>query len=133
MVAGVSDLRAGVERRVARRPSGSDDIDVVVRLHNREAVVTVSGRVTIDSSPYLRSPLLQLLQSCVPAAVLIDMTAVVYLDSSGIITLLEALTLARDLAVKLRLQGLSGQPRMLAEITELATIFASANCRVVFS
>lgn len=119
---------------VADRGSiATDETQIVVAQRASETVVTVAGRVTIDSSPYLRSALLRLLKERRGAVVVIDMEGVTYLDTSAIATLLEALALARQVSVKLRLEGMRGRVRMLAEMTELATIFAAAGSEVVFS
>ena len=95
--------------------------------------VAVSGRVTIDSSPHLRSLLLQLIRKETSQTVTIDLSKTSYLDTSGIATLLEALKAARRHPVKLRLVGVSGQVKMLAEILELAQSFRAAGSEVVFS
>jgi anti-sigma B factor antagonist len=113
-------------------PIETEQMSIVVTQNPPESVVTVTGRVTIDSSTYVRSTLLRLLEERRSAVVLIDMSAVTYLDASGIGTLLEALRLARQVSVKLRLEGLTGQARMLAEITEIGAIFTSAGSEVIF-
>jgi nicotinate-nucleotide pyrophosphorylase len=51
---------------------------------------------------------------------------------SGIATLLEALKAARERSVKLRLTGMSGQARTLAEIAQLDTIFRAWGSEVEF-
>ena len=73
-----------------------------------EAIVSVSGRVTIDSSPQLRAVLLQLVQEQAGAVINIDLSKVPYMDSSGIATALEALRSAQDRFVTLRMVGVSG-------------------------
>ena len=96
-----------------------------------EAIVTVSGRVTIDSSPQLRVVLLQLVQEQAGAVINIDLSKVPYMDTSGIATVLEALRSARG-SVKLRMVGVSGQVRMLVEATQLAEVFQVSGSEVVF-
>ena len=97
-----------------------------------EAIVTVCGRVTIDSSPQLRTVLLQLVQEKVGAVVNIDLSEVSYMDTSGIATVLEALRSAQDRSVALRMVGVSGQVRMLVEATQLAEVFRVSGSEVVF-
>ena len=62
----------------------------------------------------------------------IDLSAVSYLDMSGIATLLEALKAAHERSVKLRLAGMSGQARALAEIAQLDTIYRAWGSEVEF-
>ena len=94
--------------------------------------VAVAGRTTVDTSPYLRSVLLGLLRRCTAPVVVIDVSALSYLDMSGIATLLEALKAARERSVKLRLTGMSGQARTLAEIAQLDTIYRAWGSEVEF-
>ena len=114
-------------------PIGTHEITLVVVERASETVVTVTGRVMMESSPYLRSLLLRMLKNRRSTAIDIDMARVTYLDTSGIATLLEALKLSRSNSVKLRLAGISAQPKVLAEITELAAVFAAAGSEVLFS
>ena len=53
----------------------------------------------------------------------IDLSALSYLDTSGVATLLEAARVASAQGVRLRVIGLIGEPRMLAQIAELDVIF----------
>jgi len=110
----------------------SGEITVHIRPSGAEVNVAVAGRVTVDSSPDLHSALLDLLHRNAAPVVVIDVSAVSYLDMSGIATLLEALKAARQSSVKLRLAGMSGQGRILAEIAQLDTIFRAWGSEVVF-
>ena len=97
-----------------------------------QSIVTVTGRVTVNSSPHLRSVLLELLRRGAQPVVVIDLLAVSYLDMSGLATLLEALKAARARSVTLRVMGMTGQSRMLAEIAELDKVFQSVGSEVEF-
>ena len=97
-----------------------------------EAIVTVCGRVTIDSSPQLRVVLFELVQEKAATVVSIDLSEVSYMDTSGIATVLEALRSAQDRSVALRMFGVSGQVRMLVEATQLAEVFRVSGSEVVF-
>ncbi len=57
------------------------------------------------------------------AVLVIDMSGLSYLDTSGVATLLEAAHVASAEGVRLRILGLSGEPRMLAQIAEIDHIF----------
>ena len=119
---------AGVEE--IRLESGEITVHIVPG--SEPLTVAVAGRVTVDSSPNLRSVLLGLLRRATAPVVVIDLSAVSYLDMSGIATLLEALKAARERSVKLRLAGMSGQVRTLAEIVQLDTIFRAWGSEVEF-
>ena len=109
------------------------DIDVLVTRKDSQAMIVVAGRVTVDTSPHLRSVLLRLLRRDAGDVVVIDVSKVSYLDTSGFATLVEALKAARECSVKLRLVGVSGQVRVLAEIVELTRIFEFFGSEVAFN
>jgi anti-sigma B factor antagonist len=64
--------------------------------------------------------------------VIVDLSALSYLDMSGVATLLESLKAASERSVKLRLAGMSGQVRTLAEIAQLDTIYRAWGSEVEF-
>jgi len=94
--------------------------------------VAVAGRVTVDSSPNLRSTLLDLLRREAAPVIHIELSGVSYLDTSGLATLLEALKAAHGRSVILRVTGISGASRTLAEIAQLDTIFREWGSQVEF-
>ena len=94
------------------------------------ATIRVAGRVVIDTSPQLRTALLNEIRDRAGSALVIDVAGVTYLDTSGIATLLEASQLARACAVRLRVSGLTGEPKLLADITELGRIFSALGSEV---
>lgn len=111
---------------------GADGITVHVTPAIDHITVAVTGRVTVDSSPNLRSALLNLLCRNAPPVVFVDLSGVAYMDISGLATLLEALKAAREHSVKLRVTGISGKARTLAEIAQLDTIFRAWGSEVEF-
>jgi anti-anti-sigma factor len=95
-----------------------------------QPTVAVAGQVTVDSSPRLRSVLQRLIREDIGPILVIDLSGVSYSDTSGIATLLEASKTAREHSARLRLVGLRGQPRVLAEVTELGRIFRASGSEV---
>jgi anti-sigma B factor antagonist len=118
----------GVEE--TRLESGEIAIHIVPAINQLTAAV--AGRVTVDSSPHLRSVLLDLLHRAAAPAMVIDLSAVSYLDMSGIATLLEALKAAHENSVTLHVRGISGQVSTLAEVAQLDAIFHSLGSEVEF-
>jgi len=86
----------------------------------------------VDSSPLLRSALLELFRRGAAPVMVIDLSAVSYLDVSGLATLLEALKAGRKCSVKLRVTGINGRARTLVEIAQLDTIFRAWGSEVEF-
>jgi len=87
------------------------------------ALVCLSGRIDVDSSPAVRDRVLQLLQAARAKRVAIDLSAVTHIDTSGIATLIEALKIARGNKTELRLQGLHDQLLRLFECTGMLSLF----------
>jgi anti-sigma B factor antagonist len=88
-----------------------------------ESRISVNGRLVIESSPRFRASLMKAIGKATNAVLVIDLSALSYLDTSGVATLLEGARIASAQGVRLRVIGLSGEPRMLAQITELDAIF----------
>jgi len=112
--------------------AGAGEITVELIAGGNQLTVAVAGRTTVDSSPHLRAVLLGLLRRGAPPVVVIDLSSLSHLDASGIATLLEALKAARERLVTLRLAGISGQARTLAEILHLDKVFRSCGSEVEF-
>jgi anti-sigma B factor antagonist len=86
------------------KPKMVEPLSIAVSAGEGGTVLTVSGNVTIDSSPALRDRLLAILhQESLPVLTL-DLTAAPYVDSSGLATLVEALKFARAVKTRLRLR-----------------------------
>ena len=88
-----------------------------------ESRISVTGRLVIESSPGLRAALVTAIRKTTSAVLVIDLSALSYLDTSGVATLLEAARVASARGVRLRVLGLVGEPRMLAQTAELDVIF----------
>ena len=113
--------------------AGEKELTVQTQEAGGCTIIEVGGRMTIESSFRLR-PFLHAAVSAAPSAgVVIDFTSTSYLDTSAAATLLEAAVLARDRGVRLRLVGLSGEPRLLAEVIELDRIFRALGSDVEFT
>jgi len=108
------------------------DITVRVLLAHDCITVAVVGRVTVDSSPKLRATLLDLLCRKAAPLIHIELSGVSYLDTSGLATLLETLKAAHNRSVTLRVTGIGGAARTLAQIAQLDMIFREWGSQVEF-
>lgn len=84
--------------------------------------VAVEGRITVNNSDEMRQKLVTALRSK-PAKVIVDLSRVTYMDSSGLATLLEATRTARRQGTQLLLAGLSGQPKSVFNVAHLEGLF----------
>ena len=101
----------------------------VTRIEGR-VVVSLGGRLTIDSSPELRNQLLAVLYGETLENLIIDLSDVPYVDLSGVATLLETLRIARSRKTGLQLKGLHDRPRYLLEVTGLLSLFETSGIGV---
>jgi anti-sigma B factor antagonist len=96
----------------------------------RGALISLGGRLTIDSSPELRNQLLAVLYGETLENLVIDLSDVPYVDLSGVATLLETLRLARGRKTGLQLKGLHDRPLYLLEVTGLLSLFETCGINV---
>jgi anti-anti-sigma factor len=106
----------------------SSSLEISVDRVGGDAIVRLTGRVDVDSSPDLRDRLRALLsEEALPQAIIVDLAGVSYLETSGIATLIEALRIARHRQTNFRLQGLSGAVLRLFEVTGVLALFDASD------
>jgi len=98
-------------------------MNVSILREGDSCVVPVSGKITTDSSPDLRTFLFDQLGSRDCETLTVDLFDVSYVDTSGLAVLLETLRSARKLDKAFNLSGLRGRPRYLLEATRLLHLF----------
>ncbi len=102
----------------------SSNLKISVDQVGKDAVVRLSGRIDVDSSPDLRDRLRTLLsEEALPETIIVDLAGVSYIETSGVATLIEALRIARHHQTKFRLQGLSGAVLRLFQVTGVLALF----------
>ncbi len=104
-----------------------NELQIAVTQGEDGTILCLSGRVSVDSSPLLRSRLLAVLRSKQSLTVIVDLTKSSSVDCSGIATLIEALKVARNHNVDLRLTGLHGRLKNLFEISGVMSLFGGCS------
>ena len=99
------------------------DADVLHERPGPQCQVSLSGRITIDSSPDLRALLLQRLETPKCKSLTVDLHDVIYIDTSGLAILLEVLKAAHAQGKTVHLSRLRERPRYLLETTRLLHLF----------
>lgn len=108
----------------------STSLQISVDQVRKDAAVRLTGRIDVDSSPDLRDRLRTLLsEQALPQAIIVDLTGVSYIETSGVATLIEALRIARHHQISFRLQGLSGATLRLFEVTGVLALFEANDPR----
>jgi anti-sigma B factor antagonist len=103
-------------------PSGPP-IKISTRQLGDATVLDLAGDITLFNSPEIRKTLLGLLKEQRLPRLIVNMTAVKYVDSSGIASLVEGLKLSRDLGSRFMLYGLSKPAKTVLELTHLLRVF----------
>jgi anti-sigma B factor antagonist len=108
--------------------TASGGLEITVHRDEATTIVALKGRIDIDSSPPLRDRLLALLQETSRETVIVDLGNVLYIDSSGIATLIEGLKVALQRQRVFCLRGLEGRVLHLFEVTGMLTLFDKSGC-----
>jgi anti-sigma B factor antagonist len=87
------------------------------------SIIDISGDIDLASSPQLRSNLLKELKDSKPSRLVLNLTAVRYIDSSGIASLIEGLKAAREAKVRFVLFGLNTTVREVMQLSKLVKVF----------
>jgi len=90
--------------------------------HENAIVVAFTGDVDLETSPSAREVLLGLVAR--GQAILIDLSAVNYIDSSGVASLVEALQETRKAGSTLALVAVSEAALRVLKLARLDTVFA---------
>ncbi len=96
---------------------------VLVRTESNNTIIECTGEVDLYTSPKLRDALLKEMAGA-KMNVLINMSGVSYIDSSGIATLVEGLQLSQRTQTRFGLFGLRSNARSVLELARLNKVFS---------
>jgi len=88
----------------------------------KTAVVEASNEIDMHRSNEFQQELLRVLAEG-PSRIVVDLSAVSYMDSSGVASLVKLLSRCSRQKVKLTLAGMTPRVRSIFEITKLETVF----------
>lgn len=100
----------------------ADQIEVNIETQGGIVILRPVGDIDLGRSPALRQHL-NSAQSQKPTKLVIDLTDVPYMDSSGVATLIEAMQAARKADCQLVLCSLQDKVRSIFEIARLDMVF----------
>lgn len=99
-------------------------MQISTRQSGSTVIVDVVGDIDLYNSPEVRKVLLDALRTKRSPAVIVNLTRVRYVDSSGVASLVEGLKIARELQSKFILFGLSPAAREVLELSRLIKVFS---------
>ena len=88
---------------------------------NDTLVIRLTGDVNLEHAPGIRQLLLNAVAKC--KDVIVDLSAVEYIDSSGVANLIEALQTAKTQGTGFALAAVSGKAERVLKLSKLDTVF----------
>jgi anti-anti-sigma factor len=101
----------------------SSDFVSNVRQEGDALIIAIKGEIDLHATPDLRTDLLALLMKTNPKKLILNLSAVPYMDSSAIAVLVEALQRLRKTGGQVYLTDLQPRVKGLLEIARLNTLF----------
>jgi anti-sigma B factor antagonist len=98
-------------------------VNISARLVDKATIFDISGDVDMANSPELRKALLHEIRDVKAPRVVLNLSAVKYIDSSGVASLVEGLKASRDMRSRLVLFGLSNSAREVLQLSRLLKVF----------
>ena len=98
-------------------------MEIEVEKIDEDAVIKLSGRLDMNTSPDLRKAALRLYTKGKCKNLTIDFANVSYIDTSGLATLVEILVTAKEQCAQLTLSGLNENVRYLLDVNGLTGFF----------
>jgi anti-sigma B factor antagonist len=96
---------------------------ILIRRVDNATIVDVSGDIDLASSPQVRKALLREVRDNRAPRVVLNLSEVRYIDSSGVASLVEGLKASRDIGSRFMLVGLSGPAREVLQLSRLVKVF----------
>jgi anti-sigma B factor antagonist len=98
-------------------------VKISARRVDKSTILDVSGNIDMSNSPEVRKALLRELREKSVTRVLLNLTGVDYIDSSGVASLVEGLKASRESGSRFVLFGLNASPREVLKISRLLKLF----------
>jgi anti-sigma B factor antagonist len=98
-------------------------MQISIRRVDNTAIVDVSGDIDLASSPEVRKALLHEVRDNRRPRVVMNLSEVRYIDSSGVASLVEGLKASRDIGSRFIMVGLSGPAREVLQLSRLVKVF----------
>jgi anti-sigma B factor antagonist len=98
-------------------------VQISTRHDNKTTIFDVSGDIDFANSPEVRRTVLREIRENRTPRVVLNLSKVRYIDSSGVASLIEGLKASRDLGSRFVLFGLSNSAREVLHLSRLSKVF----------
>ena len=98
-------------------------MQIFARRQDKITIFDLSGDIDFANSPEVRQSLLREIRESRTPRVVVNLSQVRYIDSSGVASLVEGLKASRDLGSRFALFGLSTAARETLQLSRLIKVF----------
>jgi anti-sigma B factor antagonist len=98
-------------------------VQISARRHDKTTIFDLSGDIDFANSPEVRQSVLREIRESRASRVVVNLSQVRYIDSSGVASLVEGLKASRDLGSRFILFGLSTSAREVLQLSRLLKVF----------
>ena len=98
-------------------------MQISARRHDKTTIFDVTGDIDFANSPEVRQSVLREIREIRASRVVMNLSQVRYIDSSGVASLIEGLKASRDLGSRFILIGLSTSAREVLQLSRLTKVF----------
>ena len=98
-------------------------MQISARRNDRTTIFDLSGDIDFANSPEVRQSLLREIRESRVPRVIVNLSSVHYIDSSGVASLVEGLKASRDVGSRFILFGLSTAAREVLQLSRLLKVF----------
>ena len=98
-------------------------MQISARRNDKTTIFDLSGDIDFANSPEVRQSVLREIQEIRTSRVIVNLSQVRYIDSSGVASLVEGLKASRDLGSRFILFGLSTAAREVLQLSRLLKVF----------
>jgi anti-sigma B factor antagonist len=98
-------------------------MQISARRNDKVTILDLSGDIDFANSPEVRRSVLSEIQESRTPRLVINLSKVHYIDSSGVASLVEGLKASRDLGSRFILFGLSPSAREMLQLSRLIKVF----------
>ena len=98
-------------------------MQISARQFDKTTILDITGDIDLANSPEVRKAVLREVRELRTPRVMMNLSKVRYIDSSGVASLVEGLKASRDLGLRFILFGLSPSAREVLQLSRLLRIF----------
>jgi anti-sigma B factor antagonist len=119
-----TSVPSGYQQRGGTESSeGEFIVQIFTRRNDKTTIFDLSGDIDFANSPVVRDSVLREIRESRTPRVVVNLSNVRYMDSSGVASLVEGLKASRDLGSRFILVGLTTSTREVLQLSRLIKVF----------